>query len=1088
MWLPPVRNARAAGAWHLLASMAVEFRLLGSVQVWQAGARIPLGRRRERALLGLLLLEAGNVVPTDRLVDLLWDDDPPPTAVRQLRVNVSRLRRAGAAPIRTHGAGYCAEVEPDRVDAHRFAALVGQAIATPDDPAERSRVLDAALALWRGPLMADGIGDRLRQRIGSRLEELRLSAVELRAEADLAAGRPASAIPALVDLVEQHPLRERLVGLLMLALGRSGRQAEAADLFRRHRVRLAEELGVDPGTEIRAWHEEVLRDGARSTAALVPPRPRPAQLPLDIASFTGRAEHLSQLDALLLGDRSIAAPVVLTALGGTAGAGKTALAVHWGHRVRDRFPDGQLYADLRGYARAAPVRPVQVLTRFLLALGVPEEQIPVDPTAAADLYRTTLADRRVLIVLDNARVADQVRLLLPGTPGCRTLITSRDRLSGLAVREDSHRITVGPMTLLEARALLSRIVGGGRVAAEPAAADALAAACGYLPLALRIAAVHLADRPDRTVADYLAELEADRLAALRVEQDEDTAVRATLDLSWAALPEDTRGMFALLGLVPMVDVTARTAAALAGIGEPQAGRLLRQLADVHLLEPAAGDRYTMHDLVRSYAAATAGVGQPGGGDAAVARWYGHYLDLVDAAARVLYPQVLRLPGPPTTARFATAESAAEWLAAERANLFAAVLDPTPAPGELVWRLADALRGYLLLGAHLDEWHDVARAALDVARAADDLDGQVAAHLSLGSAYLTADQLPDAREHLERASELSRASGWVQAEAAALGNLGAAHSEGTQLLRFVGYVEQALALNQRTGWLEGQAVNLSNLGSAYRVLGRLGTAEDMFARAVELYRSIGSSNGAAISLGGLGETCRELGRIDRAADLLNEALRAHRGSGDRMQEAEVLRCLADVHRDAARHDEALRTATAASAMAEELGHGRFAADALNTLAMCYDRVGDPARAVEAHRRALTLASAANERYAHATAEVGLASAWRRLGRPDEAVRAARQALELAQEGTFWTLEGHALNQLAAAYLAHREYDEARGYARRALDVHVRAGHRLGQGDALLLIARTLPASDGMAAQLLRARAIFTEVGAPVGDRIDLLVAS
>lgn len=462
----------------------MEFRLLGRVEAEHDGRRIALGRRRERCLLGILLLEAEAVVLADRLIDLLWDGDPPANARPGLHTHVARLRtclnpdNTGHTNLRltTRDGGYVVEVDRQLVDAHRFATLVDRAMVL-SEPARRADLLRQAVALWRGPLLADVASGRLRDRVGGPLTQLRMTATEAMVDAELACGRHGELIGELTAMTAEHPHRERFYGQLMLALYRAGRHPEALDMYQRLRTRLVDDLGVDPGPQLRQLYTAILRHdpdlaaprdtgatghdiGATHVATAAPgiptPTPAPAvpvgppvpaQLPADVAGFTGRTTSMARLDALLsaAGEGQTAA-VAISVIVGAAGVGKTALAVHWAHRVRDQFRDGQLYVDLRGHEPGRAARPIAALAHLLRALGVVPEQVPLEVEAAAGMYRSLLADRRVLVVLDNAASAEQVRPLLPGTPGCFVLVTSRDNLPGLVARDGAYRLGLDVLT------------------------------------------------------------------------------------------------------------------------------------------------------------------------------------------------------------------------------------------------------------------------------------------------------------------------------------------------------------------------------------------------------------------------------------------------------------------------------------------------------------------------------------------------------------------------------------------------------------------------------------------------------------------
>jgi DNA-binding SARP family transcriptional activator/tetratricopeptide (TPR) repeat protein len=884
---------------------------------------------------------------------------------------------------------------------------------------------------------------------------------------------------------------------------------------------------AQPGPVVVAPRGSVAPAPPASVAA-APPAPVPAQLPAAVTAFTGRDEQLARLDGLIGADPSrlvagepgmlvgggpgavvggedgaaVAVPVVVVS--GTAGVGKTALAVHWGQRVRGRFPDGQLYVDLRGYASAPPLRPVDALAGFLPALGVPAERVPADPEQAAALYRTLLADRRVLVVLDNARDVEQVRPLLPGSPGCLVLVTSRDTLTGLVARDGAHPIGLDVLAAGEARALLDRLLGPARTAAEPAATADLADRCGRLPLALRIAAAHLLAHPARTIADQVKALSGgDRLAALAVPGDEATAVRAAFALSYAALDPAARRLFRLLGLVPGPDVTPPAATALAGAdgsvpgsgatvpaalaGADVAG-LLERLAEAHLLARSGGDRYAFHDLLRLYAIERAGAEETAEERAAaLARLDGWYLATADAAARRLYPDKPRLPLPPlpAVAGFADRAAAVRWLDAERPNLVAAVRQAAQrGPRPVAWLLADALRGYLWLRMDTVDWLVLAEAALAAATAAGDGSGRAAAHLSLADVHRCQGRYDRAIEHYSRAAELCERAGWSAGQAAVLGNLGNAYFWLGRLDEAAGHYRRALALARRDGLLPSQAVRLGNLGLVYWLLGRLRDAADQHQQALDLHRRLNDHANEAVDLANLGETWHGLGDLDRAVELATAALELHHEVGDQRTEAETLTVLAAAHRDAGRHRQALELARTAVALAQDAGDLPFEASARNTLGSVHSCRSDHQQALDEHRRGLALAEQTGTHHPRMVALVGLAGAHLALGHSEEAEAHAHLALTLAGPGGFRVVEGQAHAALAAVRLARGEPDAAAEHARTAVDLHRRCGHRLGEARALVLLGRAL---GGDRAAWSRALDLLTSAGAAEADGVRALLA-
>ncbi|MCP2352858.1 AfsR/SARP family transcriptional regulator [Nonomuraea roseoviolacea] len=577
--------------------------LLGTVRASRGRHEIPLGTPRQRAVLALLALDAGRTVSMERLIAALWGEQPPAGARGLVQGYVSRLRqvlaRAGVTIV--HGPqGYLLGLAAEQVDLHEFRLLVARARATETDEAQAAG-MRSALALWRGEPLTGITGGELLDRLRDTLSEERLAVTEECLNAETRAGRDAVLIPELIALVATHPLREGLVGLLMVALCRVGRRADALDRYEHTRRHLSEELGLDPGPELRQLRQRILRGDARMARAprlsAAAPAAVPAQLPPEAGPFTGRHQELSVLDEIAV--RGEAAAVAMVT--GAGGVGKTALAVHWGHRVRSLFPDGQLYVNLHGCSPERPLPPIEALGRLLRALGVPPERVPDTVEEASAAYRSLLADRRVLVVLDDAGGVDQVRPLLPGGRRCVTVVTSRDRLTGLVARDGAVPVPLGMLMPEEAVALFDAILGSRRLAAEPAAARELARLCGYLPLALRIAAAAIVAAPGRDIAGQARRLTRARLPILALHDDPHAAVRGAFDLSYRRLDPPSRRLFRLLGLLPWPAFTRSEAAALIGAGAEAADRLLSRLSAAHLIEECGPGRYTFHDLIREYA-------------------------------------------------------------------------------------------------------------------------------------------------------------------------------------------------------------------------------------------------------------------------------------------------------------------------------------------------------------------------------------------------------------------------------------------------------------------------------------------------------
>ncbi|UKD56950.1 AfsR/SARP family transcriptional regulator [Amycolatopsis sp. FU40] len=659
-----------------MATRSVRIQVLGSLRAWHDGTELALGPPGRRAVLGLLALAGGDTVARRDLVDALWGDRPPPSAVNVVQTHVKHLRRllepgraprAGSGVLPHVSGGYAVRQDAVDVDLWRFRELLAEANDAHRD-ADAARVvasLREALRLWHGRPLADLPPLTGHPKVVSLLTERREAFCRY-AKAMIDTGAAAEVLPGIAEAAAEQPLDEAAQALLIRAHHALGQRGEAFRLYGLIRTRLVDELGIDPGPELRAAHAAVLCDPVAAVSAEpLPAHGVPKQLPAETRGFVGRAAELSLLDGLLSGG--------IAAVSGTAGVGKTALAVCWAHRVRARFPDGQLYANLRGHAPGAPAAPVEILAQFLAALGIPPDRVPPDAETAAALYRTLTADRRILVLLDNAVNPDQVRPLLPAGPGCATVVTGRDRLTGLVAVNGACRLTIDVLSPGESVELLEGVLGPGRVRAEPAAAAEFAEVCVHLPLALRIAAANLADRPGSGIGEYVAELREDNLlAALAVPGDEQTAVRAAFDLSYAALPADARRVFRLLSLVPGTDFGAEAVAALAGVETPRALALLDRLAAAHLVEHVPG-RYRFHDLLRRYAAEQAGRRESAADrERALRRLHDWYLAAVDGAARLLYPHLLRLPASGASAEFAGLGEASAWLDAERGNLAAAV--------------------------------------------------------------------------------------------------------------------------------------------------------------------------------------------------------------------------------------------------------------------------------------------------------------------------------------------------------------------------------------------------------------------------------
>ncbi|WBC14925.1 BTAD domain-containing putative transcriptional regulator [Micromonospora sp. WMMA1998] len=590
------------------------FRLLGPSGLHLADAAVDLGSTKQRLVLAVLLADAGRTVTVANLTERVWADGALLDARNAVYTYVSRLRRvlervavagAGSALVVRRPGGYALEVDPDLVDVHRFRRLVAAGMRDTSGPAVRATLLREALDLWHGTPLIELRGEWA-ARTRSAWCQQHLEATVAWANAELRLGVGAPVVGPLVELVAQHPFDEPLLAALMRALHSTGRGGKALDLYAQVRRRLLGELGTEPGGELQAVHLSILRAGPVTTSAAGSDHPtaagtRPAQIPPAVAAFTGRSDSLGQLNAVALAARDAAACTVVAVVG-TAGVGKTALAVQWAHRAAGRFPDGQLHLNLQGYASSRPTRPIDALGELLRSLGVPSTKVPVDLAEATALYRSVLAGRRVLVLLDNARSADQVRPLLPGSAGCLVLVTSRDRLGGLVARDGAHHLALDVLTSGEAQVLLERLLGRDRVRAEADAAAQLAEACAYLPLAMRVAAAKLICRPNLGIADQVAQLrDGNRLAVLSPHGDREAAVSGAFDLSYRSVSVEARRLFRLLGRAPGTDFAAAVAASLSAATPAEVAPLLDELAAAHLINEHVPDRFTFHELLRQYA-------------------------------------------------------------------------------------------------------------------------------------------------------------------------------------------------------------------------------------------------------------------------------------------------------------------------------------------------------------------------------------------------------------------------------------------------------------------------------------------------------
>ncbi len=922
----------------------MRFRVLGPLEIRADDTWAGISAPKWRSLLAALLINAGQVVPTDRLILEIWGDAPPAKATNLVSVYALRLRRLlgdeKGELLRTRAPGYQLRAEPQDVDALCFDSLVadGRRALAAGELDRAAGLLTEALSLWRGDAFLDVPASALVTAEAGRLQRARLDALELRIEADIGCGRHAQVVPELFRLTADHPMREGLWGLLMRALDGAGRHAEALTVYGKARDAIAEELGVDPGEQLQRLFEQILTEdtgragGTEATSVAPAPQPQlpvpppepPRQLPAGITDFAGRAGDLELLSDLLPGDDDSGA-VKVALVTGAGGLGKTTLAVHAAHRLRPHFPDGQLYANLLG-ASSQPQAPADVLARFLRDLGVPSAQIPVDEDERAALVRGRLTGRRVLMLLDNARDSAQVRPLLPGSASCAVIVTTRSRLPDLPV---TRLVDLDVLDETSARALFTSIVGARRAEAEAEATGEVLAACAGLPLAIRIAGARLAARAGWTVRTLASRLNSEqrRLDELKAG---DLAVRATFEVSFASLPPgqepdgvDAARAFRLLGLWPGPAISLPAAAALFGQPETGVEDVLEQLVDAHLLESPGPGVYRFHDLLRVYSAERSRAEQAEHRREAVRRILVWYLHTAEAAAQVISPHHTRVPlGEPLAwvqpLDFASLEDALSWCEGERVNLVAAVRQAS-ADGlhDISWRLAAAAMSFFYRHSHWADWIDTHQIGLASARELGDRLAEAWMLHNLGMAY-GAQGLPESVACFEQAVDIYREIGDARSEARALNNLVHAQLELGRYEEVLEAAQSSLEMQRSLGKRYGEGITLNILGLALRGLGRFAEADEQFQQALAIFQELGEKHAEADTLSDLAQMYLDTDRVDDALGRLNESAAIRRHIGDRHGQARTLSLLGFAWRAAGKPDEAYRSLTQAQRIFEELG--------------------------------------------------------------------------------------------------------------------------------------------------------------------------
>ncbi|MFG1879230.1 BTAD domain-containing putative transcriptional regulator [Sphaerisporangium sp. NPDC049003] len=980
----------------------MEFRILGPLEVIAGSDRLDIGGARQRITLANLLLDANRLVTVDRLAEAIYGEDLPPTARAQVQICISSLRRLfaaheGADIISTHPRGYIIRVEEGRLDAQRFEALTGEArrARNAGDLDEAVRSYRDALKLWQGEEALQGIESRPVQSAAGRLTEERITTNEDCIQLELDLGRHQELIGELTRLIEQYPLRERLRGLLMLALYRSGRRAEALQVYRLARETMIEELGIEPNEQLQRLEHAILTADesldipVKATIipveppAAAPVVPVPFLLPSAIADFTGRAKQIDAIErelALASEDPTrFAVPIIIVA--GKGGIGKTTVAVHAAHMVAERFPDGQLFADLHGGA-SRQVSPMHVLERFLRALGVPGNAMPDGLEERAEMYRALLADRRTLVVLDDAATESQVLPLLPGTRMSAVLITSRSRLGGLA---GAIHVDMDIFDADQSMELLARIAGTARVRSEAESAKALAELCGQLPLALRIAGARLSARPHWSIEQLVSRLE-DETRRLDELNHGDMGIRASISLTYESVGEEARRLFRRLAILDTGLFSVWIGAALLGVPFADAADLFDELADAQLIETAGGygvhSLYRFHDLIRVFAReCLASEETSAERKAALERVLGALLFLAEAAHRreygndyvQIHSDAPRWPLPERLVGQLVAEPLA-WYERERPLLVSGIRQAAQAGFvDLSWDLAVSAVTLFESRVYLDDWRETHETALAAVRLASNVRGQAAMLYSRGSLHITEKRFAEAHRDFE---------------------------ESTRLFADIGDDQ-------------GTALVLRSIAFLERMSGNFEEATAHYERALAMFSSTGDQVSSAYVLHNLAQLRLETGDPEGASTLLSEALALSRDGGSRRVETQVLHRMGDTYLAWDEPALAADIFDTALTMVRAIGDPVGEAYILNGLGIARLRQGETALAEEALRNAVRLARTTGDRLPEARSLLGLGELALACDDAQHAAVHFEQALSLFQSINTPTYEARALSMLTEA---------------------------------------------------------------------------
>jgi DNA-binding SARP family transcriptional activator/antirestriction protein len=980
----------------------MEFRLLGYVELWHDGARRDLGSAKERCLLAALLVDLDRVVAVDTLIDRMWGTEPPAQARQGFHANVSRLRRTlrnavgpDAAQLDRRGGAYLLQVDPAHVDLYQFRDLVARAkdLFTTGDDEAAGELLREADRLWRGVPLGDLDGEWV-TRTRAALEEERLAAIQKRVEVDLRQDRYAAVIGELQRLLAEHPYDESLAMQLMRALHGAGRQADALELYQTVRRRLHDDLGAEPGQKLRDLQVRILNQDPelvvapqRTVAPTVPPPRQPTnQLPPDVAHFVGRADEL----AALTGDTGDGDVVLIEAIDGMAGVGKTALAVHAAHRLTERYPDAQLCLRLLGHDEERhPLDVANGLASLLRAIGVPAEHLPRTVEEREVLWRAEMASKRAILLLDDAADDDQVTPLLPGSAGCLVLVTSRRRLVGL--EGVTRSISLRPLATHEAGTLFSRIVGDGRTRDATAVGEVIRF-CGNLPLAIGLMAKRLRHRPTWTVRDLI-----DLLLHHRKALPEHARLTAVFEVSLRDLSADDRLAFQHIALHPGHEFAADTAAALAGRTISDTRRLLHEFVDRNLVEESAAGRYRYHDLIRMFARDLPDQ-DAADRSAAMERLLRHALTRADRADRLLYPHSDREPleGVDTTTWVTTAEEARVWMESELPNL----LSLTRAAAEQGFLRYAALLPYILADCletwgHWDDATRLHQVAVDAWKTLGDDSGRARALSDLAVVHWRCGRFAEALSCSRRAIQLSETQHDTRTTASALVQIGQVEYHQGKYLQAIQHSRQGYQQLQAEGDIHGAAKALNHMAINHFHFGDYARSLKMFAKARELYASLSDHLGEMQTVNNMGDVHFRLDHWQQARDHYLYAQALNEEVGSRQAEGILLQNCATLDREANHFEDAIRQYLGALTIFRQIGDRRCEADALLNLSSTYLRTDRIADALPCAQQSLTLGVHIGEPSMQARAYRKIAQIYDRTqpGRP--ALQMWQQAFEAAR---------------------------------------------------------------------------------------------